>query len=79
MNLKFIEPQRHYFTALNSFIPSLVCFIDSVSVDDNVKQIIETIPSGSKEHTYSTELFEFMISWLRSNKASDFLLNHHEN
>lgn len=33
MNLQFIEPQRHYFEALNSFIPDLVCFIESISVE----------------------------------------------
>lgn len=38
-----------------------------------MKQIVETIPSGSKEHTYSTELLDFMTSWLNENKASDFL------
>jgi hypothetical protein len=75
MNLKFIEPQKHYFNALNSFIPNLVYFIESVSTEDNVKQIIETIPSGSKENTYSIDLFDFMVNWLKCNKASDFLLN----
>jgi deoxyadenosine/deoxycytidine kinase len=73
MHLTFIEPQRHYFEALNSFIPGLVSFIESVSVEDNVKQIVETMPSKPQEHTYSTELFDFMTSWLRENKASDFL------
>jgi hypothetical protein len=75
MNFKFIEPQRHYFKALNSFIPNLACFIESVSIENNVKNIIETIPSGPKEHTYSMELFDFMINWLSDHKASDFLLN----
>jgi hypothetical protein len=75
MNLKFIEPQRHYFKALNSFIPNLVCFIESVSIEDNVKHLIDTIPSRPKEHTYSMELFDFMTNWLRDHKASEFLLN----
>lgn len=72
LNLKFIEPQRHYFEALNSFIPNLVCFMESVSIEGNVKQIIETLPSGSKEHTFSLELFDFMTNWLSNHKASDF-------
>ncbi|MGG1634580.1 hypothetical protein MHH56_31860 [Paenibacillus sp. FSL K6-3182] len=73
MNLTFIEPQRHYFEALNSFIPGLVSFIESVSIENNVQQIVETMPSRPQEHTYSVELFDFMISWLHENKASDFL------
>ncbi|MFD0712963.1 hypothetical protein [Paenibacillus sp. GCM10027626] len=72
MNLKFIEPQRHYFQALNAFIPGLVCFIESVSIESNVKKIIETIPSRSQEHTYSMELFEFMVKWLREHPAKEF-------
>ncbi|MZQ83033.1 hypothetical protein GQF01_13045 [Paenibacillus sp. 5J-6] len=73
LNLGFIEPQKHYFKALNAFIPNLVCFIESVSIDENVKQIHESLPSQVQEHTYSIELFEFMVDWLRKNKASDFV------
>ncbi len=74
MNLKFIEPQRHYFKALNSFVPNLVSFIESVSIEDNVNRILETIPSKPKQHTYSIELFDFMTNWLNDNKESDFSL-----
>ncbi|WP_020616400.1 hypothetical protein [Paenibacillus daejeonensis] len=74
MNVKFIEPQRHYFKALNSFIPNLVHFIESVSIENNVKQIAEIIPSRSKDHTYSIELLDFMKNWLGTNKASDYSL-----
>jgi hypothetical protein len=75
LNLKFIEPQKHYFKALNSFIPSLVCLIESVSIEENMNQIIATLPNGLQEHTFSIELFEFMINWLSNNKASDFSLS----
>ncbi|WP_274654587.1 hypothetical protein [Paenibacillus humicola] len=72
MNLTCVEPQKHYFKALNSFLPNLVRFIESVSVEENVKQINDSLPSREQEHTYSTELFEFMIDWLRKNHVSDF-------
>lgn len=72
MNLRFIEPQKRYFQEMHSFNPNLVCFIEAVTIEDNVKRILETMPSTAKDHTYSIELLEFMVSWLRRNKASDF-------
>lgn len=72
MNLRFIEPQKRYFQAIHSFNPNLVCFIEAVTIESNVKRIVETMPSTAKDHTYSIELLEFIVSWLRRNKASDF-------
>ncbi|WP_236013305.1 hypothetical protein [Paenibacillus glycanilyticus] len=72
MNLQFIEPQKHYFEALNKEVPGLVHFIDSVSVDRNIGEIITSIPSTQKKHTYSIELFDFMVDWLSRNKADQF-------
>lgn len=73
MHLQFIEPQRQYFKALESFVPGLVCFIESESIDCNVAQITNRMPLRSGEHTYSMELFEFMINWLRDHPAAVFI------
>ncbi|ULL14760.1 hypothetical protein DVH26_10045 [Paenibacillus sp. H1-7] len=75
MNLQFIEPQKHYFKALNSFVPSLVTFIESVDVDMNINTITNTIPTKTQDHTYSIELFDYMVDWLSSHKASEFQLS----
>jgi len=72
MNLQFIEPQKHYFKAINEFIPGLVGFIESETIDTNVSKITQALPAGECEHTYSIELFDFMIEWLKNNKASSF-------
>lgn len=72
MNLQFIKPQKHYFEALNREVPGLVHFIDSVSVDRNIGEIITSIPSNPNKHTYSIELFDFMVDWLSRNKADQF-------
>lgn len=72
MNLQFVEPQKSYFQALNAFVPDLVHFIESVSVETNAELIMNTIPPGRRDHTYSIELFDYMVDWLGSHKASEF-------
>ncbi|MDQ6421666.1 hypothetical protein RB620_19760 [Paenibacillus sp. LHD-117] len=72
MNLQFIKPQKHYFEALNKEVPGLVCFIDSVSIDKNVEEIITSVPSFTNKHTYSIELFDFVVDWLSRNQADQF-------
>jgi len=69
LNLNFIEPQKRYFQALNDFCPGLVCFIESVDIESNVKNIKRELPSCKNTHRYSLELFDFMVDWLRTHKA----------
>ncbi|ANF97822.1 hypothetical protein [Paenibacillus bovis] len=69
LNLKFIEPQKRYFQALNTFCPGLVCFVNSVDIESNVEQIQQELPCCSSDHRYSMELFDFMVDWLRTNQA----------
>ncbi|TMV43144.1 ATP-binding protein [Paenibacillus mesophilus] len=72
MNLQFIKPQRHYFEAINKEVPGLVNFIDSVSINKNVKEILAAIPGTPSKHTYSIDLFDFIVDWLSRNKADQF-------
>lgn len=70
LNLKFIEPQMRYFHALNDFCPGLVCFIESVDVESNVSKIKSELVNCTNTHRYSLDLFDFMVNWIRTNKAS---------
>lgn len=70
MNLRFIEPQKRYFQALNDFCPGLVRFIESADIDSNVKKIVDELPKCNNNHRYSMDLFDFMVDWLRTNKAN---------
>jgi len=69
MNLQFIEPQKRYFQALNEFIPGLVSFIESVDIESNINKISSELSNCKSAHRYSLELFNFMVNWLRTNKA----------
>jgi len=69
LNLTFIEPHQRYFKALNDFCPGLVHFIESVDIESNVEKIRRELPSCTKNHRYSIELFDFMIDWLSTHKA----------
>lgn len=72
-HLQIIEPQQRYFQAMNNIAPGFVHLIEARSVEDNLKNIIETLPSFSKlpEHPYSLTLFDFLIKWLSTNKPDD--------
>lgn len=72
MNLQFIQPQKHYFEALNKQVPGFVNFIDAVSIDRNVDEIISSIPRKPSTHTYSIELFDYVVDWLTENNAAQF-------
>ncbi|MGM0884899.1 MAG: hypothetical protein ACQEXQ_28140 [Bacillota bacterium] len=72
MNLQIIGPLKQYFEVLNAFVPDLVCFIDSIDIEKNVESIQNTIPTGTRNHTYSVDLFDYMVDWLSKNKASEF-------
>ncbi|NIK75240.1 hypothetical protein FHS15_000338 [Paenibacillus castaneae] len=72
MNLQIIEPQKYYFEALNAFVPGLVHFIEAADIEKNVDIIMNTMPTQTREHTYSIELYDYMVDWLREHKASQF-------
>ncbi|WP_413377683.1 hypothetical protein [Paenibacillus taichungensis] len=62
--------KKRYFQASNDFCPGLVCFIESVDIESNVKKIRSEMPNCKNAHRYSIKIFEFMVNWLRTNKAS---------
>ncbi|MCJ7842027.1 hypothetical protein MUB24_14170 [Lederbergia sp. NSJ-179] len=70
MNLRMIEPQKRYFNALRSLNPDLVCFIESDNTEMIVEKIIGTLPSTPCQHTFSVELFDFIVNWLGSTRAT---------
>ncbi|GIN72646.1 hypothetical protein J14TS2_31210 [Bacillus sp. J14TS2] len=70
MNLRMIEPQKCYFNALKSFNPDLVCFIASDDTETIVETINRTLPTEPCQHTFSVELFDFIINWLASTRAT---------
>ncbi|NEQ26530.1 MAG: hypothetical protein F6K28_47375, partial [Microcoleus sp. SIO2G3] len=65
-----IEPQQRYFQAMNTQIPGLVHLIEATSVENNVKHIIEALPSFTQlpESPDPLTLFDFLIKWLGRNK-----------
>jgi deoxyadenosine/deoxycytidine kinase len=70
-HLQIIEPQQRYFQAINNRFPGYVRLIETTSVEDNVKNIINALPSFSKlpEPPYSLPVFDSLIEWLNTNKA----------
>ncbi|GGN91435.1 hypothetical protein [Saccharibacillus kuerlensis] len=73
LNLTFIEPQKRYFQELNEYCPGLVTFIESVSIEENVRRIESELPNVRSGHRYSMELFDFMVNWLKNNRAAELL------
>lgn len=72
MNLTFIEPQKRYFEALNTFMPGLVTFVRSDRVEENVRIIENKLSGMHNDHRYSLELFDEIVNWLRTNPAAKF-------
>ncbi len=72
MNLTFIEPQKRYFKALNTFAPGLVTFIRSDRIEENVRIIENELSSVKSGHRYSLELFDHLVDWLGNNPAARF-------
>ncbi|MCQ4087002.1 ATP-binding protein [Saccharibacillus sp. JS10] len=77
MNLTFIEPQKRYFEALNHYIPGLVTFIPSITIDKNVELISTELPNLNNTHRYSLDLFDHMVHWLSTNPATQFKSSNH--
>ena len=67
-HLRFIEPQRRYFRAMQEMAPTRVDFVDSGSVDATVEAVRRALPSVASAAD-SLALFDGMIRWLRGNEA----------
>jgi thymidylate kinase len=71
-HLSLTEPQKRYFQIMNNICPDLVHFIDAVSIEKNVKGIIDVLFSltNSKSNRYSISLFNDLMDWLMKNNPS---------
>jgi hypothetical protein len=67
-HLRFIEPQRRFFRAMQAISPGRLAFLDAGSVDATVAAIQRLIP-GVRREADPLALFDRMIHWLRANRA----------
>ena len=68
-HLRFIEPQRRYFRAMQSFAPGRVLFVEARTIEGNAQVVTEQ--SGPlREQGRPLALFDFMVGWLRSHRAA---------
>jgi deoxyadenosine/deoxycytidine kinase len=74
-HLSFIEPQLHYFNAISHVVKGYVHIHEAKSIQNNVDYIISNKQSFVKpnENSFSLELFDLLINWLKTNKPKDRL------
>jgi hypothetical protein len=68
-HLRFIEPQRRYFEAMQRFSPERVRFLDSQGIGENVQAVAAAAREACPEQR-PAELFDQLVGWLRGNSAS---------
>lgn len=69
-HLEMIEPQQHYFHAMNRFSLGRVQFLEAENVYINLEFIRKNILGiGANTADESLNLFENMIAWLRKHRA----------
>jgi hypothetical protein len=68
-HLRFIEPQRRYFAAMQSFAPARVRFADALPVAETV-QLVSAAAREAVREERPAELFDRMVGWLRGNDPS---------
>ncbi|WP_458121639.1 hypothetical protein [Paenibacillus sp. Z6-24] len=44
-------------------------FVEAIGIESNVERIRSELPGCADDHRYSMGLFDFMVSWLRTNRA----------
>lgn len=67
-HLELIGPQARYFRAMQMAAPSLVRFLTSSSIDENV-QVITTMIQRSHAFRENLDVFDDLISWMRCHTA----------
>lgn len=65
-HLRFIEPQRRYFAAMQSFAPARVRFADARDVAETARLVFAVVRHAVREER-PAELFDRMVEWLRGN------------
>ena len=68
-HLRFMEPQRRYFAAMQSFAPARVHFADALPVAETVRLVTAAAREAVREER-PAELFDRMVDWLRGNDPS---------
>lgn len=64
-HLRFIEPQRRYFEAMQGFSPDRVSFHNALTIDGSAHAIRSAARSARSERQ-PVELFDHLIEWLRT-------------
>ena len=67
-HLRFIEPQRRYFRAMESFSPGRVRFHEAGVLQDTV-DAVRFAARGAVPEPHPLELFDRMVDWLRRSPA----------
>ena len=67
-HLRFIEPQKRYFAAMEEFAPGLVLIASSELIDQNVAAVARALHSP-KTRPDSLALFDALIDWLGRHSA----------
>jgi hypothetical protein len=67
-HLRFIEPQRRYFRAMESFSPGSVRFAEAGAVGDSVRAVHRAALDAEPE-PHPLQRFDRMVDWLRRNAA----------
>lgn len=68
-HLRFIEPQRRYFRAMQSFAPGRVHFLEARTIEENV-QVVAGLDESQLGRERPLALFDFLIGWLRAHRAT---------
>jgi thymidylate kinase len=72
-HLRFIEPQRHYFSFMKSVNNNLVEFVENKNVEETGEKVINSINAISLNALSSLESFGAMKDWLGANRAAKFI------
>lgn len=64
-HLRFIEPQRRYFEAMQRASPDRVVFVESRTVEDNAASI-RRAAQGTHAERNAVSLFDHLVGWLRA-------------
>lgn len=66
-HFKILEPHQRYYEALNSFELQLVHLVNANSIDENIKIILQHLPT-STTYQDSGILLDNITNWLKKNK-----------
>jgi hypothetical protein len=64
-HLRFIEPQRRYFRAMQALAPERVRFVDATDPDATVRAVADAAHDATPE-AHPLRLLDAMLGWLRA-------------